>query len=374
MNIGFEAKRVFQNFTGLGNYSRSLIQNLLKFYPETQAHLFAPKIVSHPRTQFFLDHPRVQTYAPQHPFRAWWRSYGMSAFVKNQKVDVFHGLSHELPFGLEKHGILKVVTIHDLIFLRYPHLYQNIDRKIYTAKLKHACQAADRIIAISAQTAQDLQELIRVPEKKISLIYQTCDDIFWEGKIRDVSAKYRLPSEYLIYVGSVIPRKNLLLIVQAMDLLPPTLRVPLIVIGSGKTYLQQVKRQIVQRGLEDLFIFLTETEFADFPSLYAGATFSLYPSEYEGFGIPILESLVSGTPAIVTKASSLPEAGGPGALYMDAMTAEDLMEKMRDLIEDRTKREHLVQAGLTHVEKFRPGRLTAELYGLYEEVKNSSAV
>jgi len=365
---------VFQNFTGLGNYSRSLIQNLLKFYPETQAHLFAPKIVSHPRTQFFLDHHRVQTYAPQHPFRAWWRSYGMSAFVKNQKVDVFHGLSHELPFGLEKHGIPKVVTIHDLIFLRYPHLYQNIDRKIYTAKLKYACQAADRIIAISAQTAQDLQELIRVPEKKISLIYQTCDDIFWEGKIRDVSAKYRLPSEYLIYVGSVIPRKNLLLIVQAMDLLPPTLRVPLIVIGSGKTYLQQVKRQIVQRGLEDLFIFLTETEFADFPSLYAGATFSLYPSEYEGFGIPILESLVSGTPAIVTKASSLPEAGGPGALYMDAMTAEDLMEKMRDLIEDRTKREHLVQAGLTHVEKFRPGRLTAELYGLYEEVKNSSAV
>ncbi|MEO0583239.1 MAG: glycosyltransferase, partial [Bacteroidota bacterium] len=191
---------------------------------------------------------------------------------------------------------------------------------------------------------------------------------------RDVRAKYRLPSEYLIYVGSVIPRKNLLLIVQAMDLLPPTLRVPLIVIGNGKAYLQQVKRQIAQRGLEGLFIFLTEAEFADFPSLYAGAIFSLYPSEYEGFGIPILESLVSGTPAIVTKASSLPEAGGPGALYMDAMTAEDLMEKMQDMIEDKAKRERLAQAGLAHVEKFRPGRLTTELYGLYEEIKRSPTV
>ncbi|MEO0585052.1 MAG: glycosyltransferase, partial [Bacteroidota bacterium] len=191
MNIGFEAKRVFQNFTGLGNYSRSLIHNLLKFYPETQAHLFAPKIVSHPRTQFFLDHPRVQTYAPQHPFRAWWRSYGMSAFVKNQKVDVFHGLSHELPFGLEKHGIPKVVTIHDLIFLRYPHLYQYIDRKIYTAKLKHACQVADRIIAISAHTAKDLQELLQIPKEKISLIYQTCNDIFSRNDRANVDQVFR---------------------------------------------------------------------------------------------------------------------------------------------------------------------------------------
>ncbi|MEL6134081.1 MAG: glycosyltransferase, partial [Bacteroidota bacterium] len=153
-----------------------------------------------------------------------------------------------------------------------------------------------------------------------------------------------------------------------MTILPPTLRIPIIVIGSGRAYERLVKTQISRRGLEPWFTFLPEADFQDFPELYKQALFSVYPSDYEGFGIPVVESLVSGTPVILTQASSLPEAGGGGGWYMEVITADALAAGMKELIENREKRDQLAEAGKQHVEKFRPGRLTEDLYGLYKEV------
>ncbi|HEY8387330.1 MAG TPA: glycosyltransferase family 1 protein, partial [Parasegetibacter sp.] len=315
MNIGFDAKRAYQNNTGLGHYSRTLLKSLAESFPQHQYILFAPKITDRFNTSNWSN---MRTVTPQKFPSSWLRSLWRSRWVKHDlienKIDIYHGLSHEIPTGLNSLPMKKIVTVHDLIFERYPSQYNKADVLIHRKKIQYACRNSDRVIAISQQTKDDLINLYRINENKIDICYQSCNPAFGEeisaAEISYVKVKYQLPDKFLLYVGSIIERKNLLTICKAIHTLGDELDRPLVAIGEGGTYKNQVKEYIKQNKLEEKIILLSEhptaansPEFrsaADFPAIYKAATAMIYPSVFEGFGIPVLEALLAGLPVITS--------------------------------------------------------------------------
>ena len=383
MNIGFDAKRLYENSTGLGHYSRTLITSLAKTFPENDYFLFAPKITD----RFLSDiHQNIYPVAPtaflSRILKSAWRSKWMIKDLRKKNIEIYHGLSHEIPFGINKTKIKSVVTIHDLIFERYPEQFSNIDVKIYRKKFMYACRYADKIIAISKQTKNDIVDLYKIPDEKIEVCYQSCNDIFRqiisdEEKMR-VKQIYNLPDEFFLYVGSVIERKNLLTIVKAMHHLQGKVDIPLVVIGNGKKYKTEVKDFLKKNNLQNKVVFLSEktdinslpgfTSSADFPAIYQQAVAMIYPSVFEGFGIPVLEALCSGLPVITSNVSSLPEAGGDAAYYVNPHSPEEIAGAMQNIYSDKLFAEIMIEKGFAHAQNFTQKKTAGAVMGVYKKI------
>ncbi|MFZ1784298.1 MAG: glycosyltransferase family 1 protein [Ferruginibacter sp.] len=380
MKIGFDAKRAYQNPTGLGHYSRTLISSLARFYPEHEYYLFAPTIKPGFDTSGFNN---IQAISPQHfpgrLFKNLWRSNWVKKDLQQQGIELYHGLSHEIPVGIAKTGIKSVVTIHDLIFERYPEQYHPIDRFIYRYKFTYACRHADKIIAVSEQTRQDIIDYYKIPEEKITVCYQSCNPAFAElvtdDKKEAVRQRYNLPPDYFLYVGSIIERKNLLQLCRALTLLDSPL--PLVVIGDGGAYKQKVKDYIAENGLTENVIFLSEHAEArsagfrlstDFPAIYQLATAMIYPSMFEGFGIPVLEALYSRLPVITSNLSCMPETGGDAALYINPNHPEEIAAAMKRVSTDTELRKQMIEKGMVHAEKFSPKNTAETVMKLYQSL------
>ena len=241
MNIGFDAKRAFLNQSGLGNYSRTLIYSLLEYYPETHLSLFT---TSKKNDSFYNSVSKQKNVSIIEPKKFLdrkvnfkWRSYGIASLLSKNKIDVYHGLSNELPFNISKFKGKKIVTIHDLIFLRYPKLYPLFDRTIYNKKFRRSCKNADVIIATSEQTKNDILQFYSIHPQKVKVIYQSCNKAFYKdispGQLKNIRSKYKLPEKYLLYVGTIEERKNLLVILKALTIVK---NIPLVVIGKKKSY------------------------------------------------------------------------------------------------------------------------------------------
>src|SRR5690606_35125554 len=248
MNIGFEAKRFFTNNTGLGNYSRFIIRALSTLYPDNGYYLFTPRDPAHADTGDILKNKNIKVLTPPRRYKylratSVWRTWGISREPAIGDLQVFHGLSQELPVGLPAR-IKKIITVHDLIFYRYPEFYKTIDATIYRKKLKFACDHADTIIAISEQTKADLQRFLNVDESKITIVYQGAHPNFkrkaTDAEIEATSARYQLPTEYMLSVGTIERRKNLMVLVRAMALIPKEKRLPLVVLGRPTEYFKEV--------------------------------------------------------------------------------------------------------------------------------------
>lgn len=371
MRIGFDAKRAFRNFTGLGNYSRSAIAALADYYPDNQYYLYTTPYKPHPLLSF-ADKPNINICRPEGWLKPWpsvWRYYGLGANLLSDRIDLFHGLAAELPAGLPA-KTRSVVTIHDLIFLRYPEYYKFIDRKIYTRKYRSACQRADLVIAISEQSKQDIIHFFGIDEQKIRVVYQACDPQFYkqlsDEEKSKIKERYRLPDNYVLYVGTIEQRKNLLTLVKALSLLPEKLK--LVVIGKPTSYFNTVQEYIKQQGLEGRIGFQHQAAFADLPAIYQQAKVICNPSLFEGFGIPSLEALNSRVPLVSSNCSSLPEAGGPGSLYVDPLDHEAMAEALRKAAEDEALRRQMIDEGVRHAAGFREERVVENLWKVYQEL------
>ena len=379
MNIGFDAKRAYHNGTGLGHYSRTLIQLLSTHYPEHAYYLFNPKASSSFSVEGTNIHEVVPTGVINKTFSSAWRSSWVKKDLKRLKIDLYHGLSHEIPRGIQHSGIRTVVTIHDLIFERFPEQYAKIDVQIYRNKFRYACEQADKVIAISEQTKKDIIEFYKTPEEKITVCYQSCNPAFAtpvsEQEKQEVKQRYHLPDEFFLYVGSIIERKNLLNICKAMYLLRNELTIPLVVIGDGGAYKRIVKDYIIQQGLEDRILFLSDHPAArndkafqtstSFPAIYQSAVAMIYPSFFEGFGIPVLEALWSGLPVITSNVSCLPEAGGPGAYYVNPNSAEEMAAGMRTIYTDKQAAATMREKGWQHAATFSPDAYAKNMMNIY---------
>lgn len=378
MIIGFDAKRAFFNRTGLGNYSRGVLGNLSRYFPEHVYRLYSP----HPATGHFPEAFTTPCLHAVFPKRSWgaahplWRSLVMGKVARQDGVHIFHGLSHELPMRGLGPDVAKVVTVHDLIPFRHPEHYPLLDRFVYRTKMRHSCRTADLIVAISTQTRDDIHRFLGVPVSKVRVVYQSCAQIFREPASKKVhhnlSVPYNLPDRYLLSVGSITERKNLLTVAKAMATLRGQDMLPLVVVGQGGDYLEKIRDFVTSHGLEHKFLFLGHVDLEDLASIYSGATAFLYPSLFEGFGIPIIEALSCGIPVVTSQGSCFAETAGGGGLYVDPLDVEQLAEAIQRISTKPSLRADLSAAGLKHVQRFHPEKVTTDLIGAYHVVSAST--
>lgn len=377
MNIGFEAKRLFTNHTGLGNYSRFIVGALSLHQPESTYYLYTPRGTPHKDARDILERSNVKVITPGTVYKysystSLWRTWGISKEKTIRNLNIFHGLSQELPIGIPR-KIKKVVTVHDLIFLRFPKFYNPIDVSIYKHKVTHACKKADVVIAISKQTADDLVQFLKIDESKIKIIYQGCHANFRTRlSAQDLVVtrqKYNLPSEYILNVGTVETRKNVMHVVRAVAALPPHLRIPLIVIGKQTSYHKEVVAEAQRLKVLDNIRFFQNIPFVDFPAIYQGAKVFVYPSLFEGFGIPLVEAIESGIPVITSTGSCFTEAAGPGAIYTNPLDVEELKTALVNVLEDENLRKYMTNQSTNYIERFKPQVIAGNLFSLYESLQ-----
>ena len=356
--VGFDAKRVVRNGTGLGAYGRNLVNDLAALYPHMQLLLYAPdegredlarQVKS--AQNLCMVYPKGAKNALQ---KAAWRSRGVVKDLLRDGVNVFHGLSGELPKGVKAAGIDTVVTIHDLIFMRHPEFYHWWDALIYTWKFRQTLKEAHRIIAISECTKRDIVKFGHYPEDRISVIYQSCDTRFREPatpeKLREVSERYALPSRFVLNVGTIEARKNVLLAAKALKDVPK--EVHLVVLGRPTPYINKVKSWVAHNGLSARVHFLHNVPNEDLPAIYQQAEVFAYPSRYEGFGIPIIEAIQSGLPVVACTGSCLEEAGGPHNLYVAPNDHKGMAKAINARLKGQAGRDEAISQSMAYVQRF----------------------
>ncbi|MBN8704182.1 MAG: glycosyltransferase family 4 protein [Bacteroidetes bacterium] len=370
MNIGLDAKRAFVNQSGLGNYARTLINGLVRFFPENNYHLFTTEEKNDLFPKQTTTKRNISIHTPSgfinRHIKSIWRSYGITPIITKENINIYHGLSNELPFNISQFKGKKIVTIHDLIFLRYPQLYPAIDRKIYDIKFRSACKQADVIVSISEQTKQDIQYYYSIPSEKIKVIYQSCDDLFYNIQTADqievVKKKHNLPENYLLYVGTIEERKNILTIIKSLEQIND---MPLVVVGKKKAYFKKVQEYIIEKRLEKKIIFLKNVSNQDLPTIFSNAALFIYPSIFEGFGIPILEAITSKVPVITSKGSCFTEAGGPSTIYVNPTNEEELTHEIKKIIHSTGLIEKMKSEGYEYSKKFLPEIISNQVLNLY---------
>lgn len=376
MKIAYDAKRAAQNRTGLGNYSRFVIEGVSKLHDENEYLLYVPNPRKTQLLNSLKQNPSCSIHYPEglvwKKLPSLWRVWGITNQIGKDHPDIYHGLSNELPYGIERIKEMKtIVTIHDLIFLRYPEFYPFIDRHIYTRKFHSACKRADSIIAVSECTKRDIVHYFNIEAEKIKVLYQGCDESFRHaapsGLKEEAKTTYNLPKEYLLYVGSIESRKNLIRIVEALA--ETSCQLPLVAVGKRTPYAEKVQQRADELGVSNRLMMIHEVKFLHLPAIYQMASLFIYPSYFEGFGIPLLEALCSRIPVIGATGSCLEEAGGPDSIYVDPDNAHELALSIDQVMnEDSSLRSNMIQHGLQYSERFQPDYLAKELMQHYQSI------
>ncbi len=370
MRIGFDAKRAFTNNTGLGNYSRDTIRLLSNYYLDNEYFLFTPKYINNKRLDFLNMKKNIHIKTPKslinQTFSSYWRSKSIVQDLIENKIDIFHGLTHEIPIGIEKTNIKSIVTIHDLIFIRFPKYFNYIDRIIYFNKFKSSCERADKIIAISNQTKKDIINYFSIKENKIEVVYQGCNPIFQNHIITNyhLLKKYNLPNKFLLYVGNIEERKNLLTLLQVIHKLKNQ---HLVIIGNGKSYKTKCLNYILKNKLKKRVTVLSNLKIEEIAVIYKLANIMIYPSVFEGFGIPIIEALFTKTPVITSKDGCFSEAGGPNTKYINPLSVLEIKNAILEIQNSKELQKKMRSEGYKHAKNFTEKKIGENLMKIYNE-------
>ena len=366
MIVGFDAKRIVRNGTGLGSYGRTLVNDLIRLgNNDMQLRLYAPDEGRDDLRGQIIEGAEFcyPTGRPSSLRKAWWRSRSIVDDLVRDGVDVFHGLSGELPVGLRRAGIRAVVTIHDLIFLRHPEYYHWFDARIYEWKFRQALREADHIIAISQRTRQDILELGGAQyADRISVIYQSFAPRFTTvvtpERRAEVRQRYKLPQRFVLNVGTIERRKNLAVAVEAVDLLPQDIH--LVAVGRPTPYVRELPHS-------DRLHLLSGVPDADLAVIYSLAEAFVYPSRYEGFGIPIIEAIAAGLPVVACTGSCLEEAGGPYSRYVSPDDAIGMAEALKMSLRGARGRQERIDLSRDYIRRFQGTDVAAQVAKLYEK-------
>ena len=370
--IGFDAKRIVCNGTGLGSYGRTLVNSLARLAGDSrELRLYAPDAGSDDLRRQVDASPHVTMVYPKGKWlrlqRDLWRTHGVVDDLKADGVQVYHGLSGELPVGIRKAGIRSVVTIHDLIFLRHPEYYHWWDVAIYKYKFRKALEEADRVIAISECTKRDILHYGHIDEDRIQVIYQSCGTRFavpaTDEKKAAVRRRYLLPGRYILNVGTIERRKNVGLAVRALRQLPDD--VHLVIVGKQTGYAKDVFNDASTDHLIDRIHMLSGVPDDDLPAIYQQAECFVYPSRYEGFGIPVIEAIQSGLPVVACTGSCLEEAGGPHSLYVAPDDVEGMAEAVRQVLDGSKGRDERIRQSREYIRRFENADVAQQVADLY---------
>lgn len=308
--------------------------------------------------------------------RVLWEQVALPRLVRRLGVDVFHSPVNVLPWGLP---CASVVTVHDLAFVHYPQYFRPARRVYQRTFTRRSVRAATRVVAVSESTRRDLIERFGAAPERVRVVYPAIDEDFRPVEDPAVRAGFRakhgLPQRYILFLGTLEPRKNLLVLLDAYArlraLLPDT--PPLVIAGAKGWYYESVFARVRSLGLERCITFAGYVARGEQPLWYACAELFVYPSVYEGFGMPVVEALGCGTPTITSSVSSLPEAGGDLALAVDPHDAQGLAHAMQhvlmaDGVRSRARREGPVWAG-----HFSAARMAGAYVDVYGEAADARA-
>lgn len=371
MNIGFDAKKAIVNLTGIGNYSRRVVEALAREYPSDGLFLFGPRkkpvapIIRTPDVHFVSP----PAFGGKLTYELW-RNRFLRGDMRKNSIDVYHGLSNEIPTGLDLCPTRTVVTIHDLIFLTRPETFKPAMRLKLRKKTLYACHHADRIIAVSRRTADDIIRLYDIDPMRIDIVYQSIDPVFFvpvsDPTKADVAARYLLPEKFVLCVGTIEQRKNQELIIKALPFVDKNIHA--VIAGRPTPYQQLLAGLATDLGVADRVRFINGLPNTDLPALYQLASVFCLPSIYEGFGLPVAEALASCVPVIAATGSCLEEAGGPDSIYVDPFDEKALASSITKITDDAGLRDRMISKGADYVTRFSD---TAMAKGLMETYRRA---
>ena len=356
---------------GLGRYARSLVTALL---PYETPQIFYNHIEG--RSQPIPEFANLTTHRVRLGYKPWRMAVWMGQMGHvpfNRLVpeaSLFHATEHLL---MPLRSVPSVLTVHDLIFKLFPEHHKRLNYWFLNAAMPLFARRADAIIAISEATKRDLITHYGLPPEKISVVYEAAAPHFSPPppeKIAAVRQTYHLPERFILVVGTIEPRKNYTRLLDAMQQLrqdDPGLH--LVVVGSKGWLYEPFLQRIEELGAGEWVIFPGFVPDDDLPAVYAAATLTAMPSLYEGFGLPILEAMASGSAVVSSDAASLPELGGDVAVYFDPNDVESMVTALRDVLRDDDRLGQMRADGPARAGQFSWDRAARETIAVYDRLR-----
>lgn len=374
--LGFDAIRALRNGTGLGNYARAVLTGLAEVAPDRELRLYSPRV---PVARFsgFATSIGARTSLPALPWRApvarnLWRTFRLGHVAARDRIDLYHGLTQEIPRDLPARRIRSVLTVPDLLYLTQPEQFPALDRRSYLWRYRWSIEHADALIAISHGTCTDLQHHFGVDPSRIVVIPPAVDPRFSspppDPQIGPaVRQRLGLPPRYVVLVGTLEPRKNQRLAVRALaESADRELAVVLVGRdGGSEAPLRQLAREC---GVASRIHFLSAIGSDDLLAILAGARLASYLSTAEGFGMPIVEAQAAGLPVVAVRGGNLEDAGGPAARYVDPDDPAALATEWERLGSDGADRDRVIAESRRHAATFDRRALAGRLLTLYDAV------
>ncbi len=370
--IAIDYTPAYEQGAGIGRLVRELVASLADVDSETAYKLFVSgvspaELPAAPAPNFAWRSTRL---SPQWLARIWHRArMPLPVEVWTGYTDIFHATDFVLPPALPR--TKTIVTVHDLSFVRVPdaaspRLYDYLSRVV-----PRSVRAADRVIADSEATRLDLLELYGLDTSKVDVLLSGIRDSYYSASLdMTIRKKYGMPNKpYLFAIGTIQPRKNYSRSIQTLAHLRDKGYDLDFVIAGGKGWLEDEMYQTIETtGMSDHVHLIGFADDADLPALYSGAECTLFPSLYEGFGFPVLESMACGTPVVTSNVSSLPEVAGDAALLVDPLSTEAITHAVQRILDDSTLRQTLIERGFRQAKKFTWERSARQLRQIYADV------
>lgn len=377
MQIGIDVTAAVSQGGGIGRYTRELVQALAAVDPENTYHFFSAKRPSTSPVPFPLPAtPNVHLHtAPLDErwlYRLWYRLHlPLPVQWVTGRLDLFHSPDFVLP--PVSGGIPTLLTVHDISFVHFPEVYPAKLVRYLNQVVPWSIERASHILADSEATKRDLATVWHVPPAKITVLYSGVHERFRPAKqqenITAVRQKYQISSQpYILSVGTLQPRKNYQMLIRAFR--PVADRFPHhLIISGGKGWLyDEMMAEVDRQGLNGRVRFIGFVDDDDLPTLYSGADLFVFPSLYEGFGLPLLEAMACGVPVISSNASSLPEVAGDTAVLLSPHQPTAWTETILDLLAQPTKRAEMAASGLGRARQFRWKFAANKLRQIYQQL------
>ncbi len=371
MSVYFDISAAVHRRAGLGRYAESLARGLLPLLGDELAFFYNREAGVEPLAG--LEHVPARTVSLGYkPWRmlVWLGQLGRIRFDRLLPgARLYHATEHLL---MPLAGVPTVLTVHDLIFRRYPAHHKPLNRAYLNATLPLFCRRAGHIIAVSEQTKRDIMAAYHVPAQKISVIHEAADPRFRPQPpetVAEARARYGLPARYLLFVGTIEPRKNLGRVLAAFERLHrERLTDALVIVGRRGWLYDAFFAQLEASPARQAVLFPGFVPDADLPAVYAGSQAVAFPSEFEGFGLPVLEGMACGAPVVCSNTSSLPEVAGDAALLVDPLDTDALTDALRRVLADPGLAAELRQRGYAQAARFSWSRAAQETAAVYERL------
>ena len=367
--IGFDARgAIWYRGTGIGTYTYQLAAELQRCFPLDQLCFFLPGAEYQG-----LDFSCREQFIPLENKKNYWSAEFLPRALKEQKIALYHVPQNGIGLPAEKCCKL-VVTIHDLIPYIYPETVGKSYLRDFLKEMPRVMALADGIITVSQQSKQDIIQLFQYPEQRIRVIPEAAEPVYHlrskELCQKVLERNYGIPKHFVLYVGGFGPRKNLRGLLVAFALASKQMRKKPVLVCVGKTqregdYLEELIQAL---GLTGQVIFPGYIPVEIMPYFYGGADTFVYPSIYEGFGLPVLEAMACGCPVITGKNSSLPEVAGEAAILVDVLQSQEIAEAIRQALEDEALQHDLCQKGLMQSAKFSWQKNAVETLDFYQKM------